>query len=92
VVVGSGSPRTNGALHHTGRLIVSRRLDTGELLSVTLPDDVGTTGGPTQAEFDALVARVSVLEATAAVDVELRTYVQTIMAVLDPGGPPPPPP
>lgn len=26
------------------------------------------------------------------VDRELRTYIQTIMAVLDPGGPPPPPP
>ena len=26
------------------------------------------------------------------VDVELRTYIQTIMAVLDPGGPPPPVP
>lgn len=26
------------------------------------------------------------------VDVELRTYIQHIMSVLDPGGPPPPPP
>ena len=26
------------------------------------------------------------------VDRELRTYVQQIMAVIDPGGPPPPPP
>jgi len=29
---------------------------------------------------------------TPAVDVQLRTYVQTIMATLDPGGPPPPAP
>jgi hypothetical protein len=29
---------------------------------------------------------------TPAVDVVLRTYVQTIMATLDPGGPPPPAP
>jgi len=26
------------------------------------------------------------------IDVQLRQYVQRIMAVLDPGGPPPPPP
>lgn len=29
---------------------------------------------------------------TVGIDVELRAYVQQIMAVLDPGGPPPPPP
>lgn len=82
---------------HTGRLTVSRRIGTGELLTVTLPDDAigggsGGDGGPTQAEFDALVARVAVLEAATAVDVELRSYIQTIMAVLDPGGPPSPSP
>jgi hypothetical protein len=68
VVIGSGSPQTNGALHHTGRLTVSRRLDTGELVSVTLPDDVSTTDAPTQAEFDALVARVAALEARPVID------------------------
>jgi hypothetical protein len=59
--------RTNGTVTHTGRLIVSRRLDTGELASVTLPDDVGAAG-PSQAEFDALVARVVALEARPVID------------------------
>lgn len=37
--------QTDGTLRHTGRLTVSRRLDTGELKSVTLPDDWDSTGG-----------------------------------------------
>jgi hypothetical protein len=59
----NGERHSNGAWAHTGRLIVSRRLDTGVLASVTLPDDVGAADSPTQAEFDALVARVVALEA-----------------------------
>lgn len=37
--------QSDGILRHTGRLTVSRRLDTGELKSVTLPDDWDSTGG-----------------------------------------------
>lgn len=92
--------QTDGAWVHTGRLTVSRRLASGALVTVTLPDDWGTltptipdgsitsakiadgtiqtvdlaNGSvttaklgadvhPTAAEFNALVARVTVLEA-----------------------------
>jgi len=56
--------QTDGTLEHVGRLIVRRRLTSGVLLTVTLPDDMqSVVGGPTRAEFDALVARVAALEA-----------------------------
>lgn len=94
----SRSSQTDGAWVHTGRLTVSRRLATGVLVSVTLPDDfttltvadgsitsakiadgtiqtvdiangavtaakLGSDVHPTAAEFNALVARVTALEA-----------------------------
>jgi hypothetical protein len=44
--------RTDGVVVHTGSVQVSRRIASGELVTVTLPDD-----------WDALVARVEALEA-----------------------------
>jgi hypothetical protein len=43
-----------------------------------------------QAMWDALLARVTALENAVTKDVALRQYIQTIMAVIDPGAPPPP--
>jgi len=40
----SPDTRTDGFWGHTGRLVISRRLDTGELASVTLPDDALGSG------------------------------------------------
>jgi hypothetical protein len=89
---------TDGMWRHTGRLQVSRRLPTGVVVTVTLPDDwqtltvadgsitsakiadgtiqtvdiangavtaakLGSDVHPTPAEFNALVARVTALEA-----------------------------
>jgi hypothetical protein len=94
----SRTAQTDGLWVHTGRLTVRCRLDTGALLTVTLPDDwqtltvadgsitsakiadgtiqtidlangavttakLGADVHPTQAEFNALVARVAALEA-----------------------------
>jgi len=39
-----GGQQTDGVWVHTGKLIVSRRLDNGTLASVTLPDNQGATG------------------------------------------------
>jgi hypothetical protein len=41
-----GGQQTDGVWVHTGKLIVSRRLDNGTLASVTLPDTTGATGPP----------------------------------------------
>ena len=43
----------------------------------------------TQDEADARYIQTA---SATGVDSELRAYIQTIMAILDPGGPPPPPP
>jgi hypothetical protein len=90
--------QTDGTWAHNGRLVVRRRLATGALVTVTLPDDwqtltvadgsitsakiadgtiqtidiangavttakLGADVHPTAAEFNALVARVTALEA-----------------------------
>lgn len=46
--------RSDGIVLHTGRVRVSRQLESGTLATITLPDD-----------WDALVARVAALEAGA---------------------------
>lgn len=46
--------RSDGIVLHTGRVRVSRQLESGTLAIITLPDD-----------WDALVARVAALEAAA---------------------------
>lgn len=98
--VASQARQTDGAWVHTGRLTVSRRLASGAIVSVTLPDDwstltptipdgsitsakiadgtiqavdiangavtaikLGADVHPTAAEFNALAARVTALEA-----------------------------
>ena len=67
---------------------------------ITLGDDLTVHGTLTvdgvemalisQADWDALKARVTALEGAPHVDTQLRAYIQTIMAVIDPLGPPPP--
>lgn len=98
VLTNASNAHTDGAWVHTGRLTISRRLATGVVVSVTLPDDwqtltvadgsitsakiadgtiqtvdiangavtaakLGSDVHPTSAEFNALAARVAVLEA-----------------------------
>ena len=41
-----GGQQTEGVWAHTGKLIVSRKLENGTLASVTLPDNAGGSAGP----------------------------------------------
>lgn len=51
-LVVSAQTQADGVARHTGRVIVSCRLDSGALVTVTLPDD-----------WQTLLARVAALEA-----------------------------
>lgn len=50
----SRTTQTDGVVRHTGRVTVACRLDSGALVTVTLPDD-----------WQTLLARVAALEAAA---------------------------
>ena len=59
----TGNRQTDGFWLHTGHITVTCRLDSGQLVTVTLPDD-----------WQTLVARVTALEAAMPNSLEDLTY------------------